>query len=252
MSNTKNTKGLLLGPSAQGLLVGNNTLCSILRNLTEISCSYRKARDITNPVTAQFSALILEQASLLPITEVEEIHTLLWDWKLKEATTKPFDSYYHLDGRSLTPSAEILQQLADNLITAVCDEHSLAMRANIKRDKVHGSRDAFEFQCVEQAKGDAIKKIHKLTSKVADILEQDAIAVAGQKDAVEESDEFQERPWSVFFKDFNEKEFELALCAVLLLDKLETEKEYIADKNGAIHRSVVKMKDTFKIKDFNA
>jgi hypothetical protein len=251
MSNTKNTKDLLLGPSDQGFLVGNNTLCSLLRKLTEISRSYRKARNITIPVTAQFSALVLEQASLRPITEVEEIHALVWNWKIKEVTTKRFDSYYYLEGPSTTPSEGILQQLADNLITAVCEEQSLAVRVNTKRDKVHGSQDAFEFQCVEQAKGIAINRIHELMSKVSDILEQDAIAVSGQK-GVTESEEIQERPWSAFFKDYNEKEFELALCARLLLDKLETEKEYLGDKNRAIHHSMVKIKDMFKIKDLKA
>jgi len=251
MPNTRNTKDLLLGPATEGFLVGANTLCAVLRSLAEKSRSYRKTRDISIPVASQFSALILEQVSLLSFDQLQEIKALLFDWKVKEAGQKPFDSSFHPDGRLLTDSEKILQQLADVLITAVCEEHHLATRASYKRGKVHGSRDAFEFQLVEQAKSEAIKRIHELTSKISEVLEVDAVSIG--KVTLVHRDSFsgtEVEGWgSRFFKDLNEKEFEVGLCAVLLMEKLETEKKFFGDKTESLHHSLVKLKEIFKIKD---
>jgi hypothetical protein len=251
MPNTRNTKDLLLGSATEGFLVGTNTLCAVLRSLAERSRSYRKTRDISIPVASQFSALILEQVSLLSFDQLLEIKALLFDWKVKEAAQKPFDSYFHPDGRLLTESEKVLQQLADILITAVCEEHSLATRASYKRGKVHGSRDAFEFQHVEQAKAEAIKRIHELTSKISEILQVDAVAT--DKATLVHRDSFSGTEvdgWgSSFFKDLNEKEFEVGLCAVLLMEKLETEKKFLGDKKESLHHSVIELKEIFKIKD---
>jgi hypothetical protein len=49
--------------------------------------------------------------------------------------------------------------------------------------------------------------------------------------------------------DFNEKEFEAGLCAVLLLEKFEREKEFLGDKKDSLGHSVGKLKGIFEIKD---
>jgi len=251
MSNTKNSKDLLLGPSTEGFLIGANTLSSLLRSLTQKSRSYRKTKDIAIPVTAQSSALVLEQLSLLPSDQLPEIKALLLDWKVKEAAQKPFDFSFHPDGRLLSESEKILQQLADSLITAVSEEHGLAVKASFKRGRVHGSRDAFEVQVLEQAKAEAVRKIHELTNKVSEILEAEALAVEKATEGAREtsSGESVEVCGSRFFKDLNEKQFEVALCAVLLIEKVETEKEFLDDKKGVLGHSVAKLKELFKIKD---
>jgi hypothetical protein len=253
MSNTRTSKEPhpLLGPSSLGFLVGTNTLSSDLRKLAETSRSYRKTRDITIPIAAQFSAMILEHLSLLHAVQLPEIKAVLFDWKLKEASKKPFDSFFHPDGRVLTENEKTLQQLADALITGVCDEHNEAMRASLKRGKVHGSRDAFEFQLVEQAKAQAIRRIHELTSKVAQVLEADHVAIErAQKVAAVLRNEPQTEGWqSKFFRDFNEKEFEVGLCALLLLERLEAETESVGDRKGTLFASMVMLRDIFKIKD---
>jgi hypothetical protein len=251
MSHAKNIQDLLLGPSIEGFLVGANTLSSLLRSLTEKSRSYRKSRDISLAITAQFSALILEQLSLLPSSQLPEIKALLVDWKVKEASQRPWDFSFHPDGRLLTDSEKILQQLADSLITAASEEHGLAVKASFKRGRVHGSRDAFGFQVVEQAKAEAVKRIHELTNKVSQILEADAVAIEKAADVRRDLKQAEgTKGWgSRLFKDFNEKEFEVGLCALLLIEKVEIEKDFLGEKKRSLGHSVVKLKEIFKIKD---
>ncbi|KAN0099109.1 hypothetical protein V8E51_012884 [Hyaloscypha variabilis] len=251
MSNTKNTEDLLLFASTEGFLVGANTISSLLRSLTEKSRSYRKTRDITLPITAQFSALVLEQLSLLPSSQLQEIKALLVDWKVKEASQRPWDFSFHPDGRLLTDSEKILQQLADSLITAVSEEHGLAVKVSFKRGRVHGSRDAFGFQVVEQAKTEAVKRIHELTNKVSEMLEADALVIEKAVDVRRDLKQAEgTKGWgSRLFKDFNEKEFEVALCALLLIEKVEIEKDFLGEKKRSLGHSVVKLKEIFKIKD---
>jgi hypothetical protein len=251
MSKNKNSKDLLLGPATQGFLVGDNTLSKDFRDLDEKSRAYRKERDISIPYTAQFSALVLEHATTQSPPEVK---SLLRDWKLKEAAQKSWDSWGHPEIRDLSESQKILQQLADHLITCACEEHSLSVKANVMRGKIHGSRDAFEFQVVEQAKTEVIKRIHTLTSRVADILEKDGtgdnmtVAVL-RESSVAVGDGFE----SQFFADFNETEFELALCAVLMLEKLRSlEENNYPRKNREelLHKldSVIGVTELFKVK----
>ncbi|KAE9375025.1 hypothetical protein N431DRAFT_503736 [Stipitochalara longipes BDJ] len=210
--------------------------------LVERSRFYRKTRDITIPITAQLSAIVLEQLSLLPSDQLQEIKAILLDWKVKEAARKPFDFSFHPDGRSLTGSEKILQQLADSLITAASEEHGLVAKASFKRGKVHGSRDAFELQLVEQAKADVVKEF------MSEALAVDKVT-GDRRDPPSGEDE---EGWgSKFFKDFNEKEFEVGLCAVLLVEKVGMEKEFLGEKKGSLSHSVIKLKEIFKIKDLD-
>jgi hypothetical protein len=250
-TTTKNSKDLLIGPSAQGFLIGDNTLSHSLRTLTQKSHTYRQDPSITLPLPAHFSALVLEHLTTLPLTEVK---SLLRDWKLKEAADKSWNSWDH---PKLSESQKILQQLADHLITWVCEEHGLCVRVSVRRGGIHGSRDAFEFQGVERRKAEVVGRIHGLTRRVAEVLEGDGKVVARVADRESVGGEGCEEYESRFFRDFNEKEFELALCAVLLLEKLRIgmENDQLGTNMDELlrkHNSVIELKELFKVKDGKA
>ncbi len=121
------------------------------------------------------------------------------------------------------------------------EEHGLAVKASFKRGRMHGSRDAFGFQVVEQAKAEAVKRIHELTNKVSEILEADALAVAKAADVNQDLKQPEgTKGWgSRFFKDFNEKKFEMGLYAVLLIEKVGIESDFLGEKKRSLGHSMV-------------
>lgn len=148
----------------------------------------------------------------------------------------------------MTEIEKILQQLANFLVTAVSEEHGLAVKAGYRRGRVHGSRDSFEFQLVEQAKAEVIKRIHKVTGKVREILEQEAGAIQTINRLLPDDSTGSEiEEWrSELFRDFNEKEFEVAMCAVLQVEKLTMEKEFLRNREQSLYNSVIETKQILR------
>lgn len=148
---------------------------------------------------------------------------MLSGWKPKEAPQKSWGILVNNHQGELTSPERILPLLADYLITWVCEEHALSTKVRLRRRKFRGSPDALEFQNLEQVKADVLAKVLFLTGKVEDILR------TGQEDDEERftCEDLKAKHMSVhgylssFFSKFDEKEFELGLCAILLLEKLE-------------------------------
>lgn len=106
---------------------------------------------------------------------------------------------------------------------------------------------------MEQAKAEVIGEIHTLTSKVEDILKNDLADDSKSPSKYENvlnvgADGYE----SKLFRDSNEEEFEFALCAVLLAEKLRAGIDAGVlgiDVEESVHSSVVKIKNMFKILD---